>query len=125
KFRPAGASWKAQRRFHFFRDGAGKDIVALESKMHVLIKKISAGNAIWACLGQRSFTVSQGDIILRLLPDNVFELAVASETQGIKVPSGSEFFLGRRDILQLQRALAAAETQLREGPVDLRRLIID
>ena len=92
--------------------------------MDVFIKKFVAGNAVRACRRQRPFTVGQRDIARRLLPDDVIEPAVTSETQGIQIARGEKFLLSRLDVFQCQRALAAAETQLRKTFVNLFRLIV-
>ena len=92
--------------------------------MDMFIKVIGAGNAVRTRLRQRPFTVGQRDIARRLPPDDVIEPAVTSKTQGIQIARRGKLLLGRPGILQRQRALAAAEPQLRKALVNLFRLII-
>ncbi len=91
--------------------------------MDMLIKKLAAGNAVRTRLRQCPFTVGQRHIARPLLADDVVEPAVTAEAQRIEIARRVEFFLGHPGILQRQRALAAAETQLRKAVVNLFRLV--
>ena len=93
--------------------------------MDVFIKQLSTGNTVGTRLRQGQFTVSQRNIVPCLPADDFIEPAVTSEAQGIQIPGRRKFLFGLHDVIQRQRALAAAETQLREVSVNLLRLAID